>query len=132
MNAEKWENLTRLKVFDWAERNVPKANSATSGFSFHDDFEVFGADSERIRCLGFLPNSIQNYMDVDYQAGRKGLQEAAIKGAWRGGHGAFTRRSLAKKPTTRSRGTSLCPILASVDAGGMGTAMAVEISPKSP
>ena len=41
MNAEKWENLTRLKVFDWAERKRAEGKFHYFGFSFHDDLEVF-------------------------------------------------------------------------------------------
>ena len=79
MNAEKWENLTRLKVFDWAERKRAEGKFRYFGFSFHDDFEVFEQILNGYDAWDFC--QIQyNYMDVDYQAGRKGLQEAAQKG----------------------------------------------------
>jgi hypothetical protein len=78
-NAEKWENLTRLKVFDWAERKRAEGKFRYFGFSFHDDFEVFELILNGYDAWDFC--QIQyNYMDVDYQAGRKGLQEAAQKG----------------------------------------------------
>jgi hypothetical protein len=79
MNAEKWENLTRLKVFDWAERKRAEGKLHYLGFSFHDDLEVFEQILNGYDAWDFC--QIQyNYMDIDYQAGTKGLQEAAQKG----------------------------------------------------
>ena len=79
LNSERWSKLRDLKVFEWAEKTLADGGIQHLGFSFHDEYNVFkdiidGYD-------GWTLCQIQyNYLDEEYQAGRKGLQYAASKG----------------------------------------------------
>jgi len=79
LNAGHWDNYLKVKVFDWAERKLSAGQIRHLGFSFHDRYEVFkqilnGYDNWDFCQLQY------NYMDVNEQAGRRGLLEAAEKG----------------------------------------------------
>jgi len=74
-----WEKVKNLGVLDWAEKTMAEGLFDHFGFSFHDEYPVF----ERI--INAYDNwtfaQIQyNYMDINYQAGTKGLKLAADKG----------------------------------------------------
>jgi len=75
LNAGYWDNYLKLKVFDWAERKMAEGQIRHLGFSFHDRYEVFerilnGYDNWSFCQLQY------NYMDVDEQAGQRGVLEA--------------------------------------------------------
>jgi len=79
LNKKHWENLQALDVFSWAEKKMAEGVFGHLGFSFHDDYPVFesivnGYDHWALAQIQY------NYIDVDYQAGRKGLQLAADRG----------------------------------------------------
>ena len=79
LNAGHWDNYLKVRVFDWAERKMADGQIRHLGFSFHDRYEVFdkilnGYDNWDFCQLQY------NYMDVDEQAGRRGVLEAAEKG----------------------------------------------------
>lgn len=79
LNAGYWENYLKIKVFDWAEKKLSEGKIRHLGFSFHDRYEVFdrilnGYDNWEFCQLQY------NYMDVEEQAGRRGVCEAAEKG----------------------------------------------------
>ena len=79
LNKKSWENMQALDVFSWAENRMSEGVFGYLGFSFHDDYQVFesivkGYDNWALAQIQF------NYIDVDYQAGRKGLQLAADRG----------------------------------------------------
>ena len=79
LNARHWKKLQELDVFSWAEKRMAEGMFAHLGFSFHDDYPVFesivnGYDNWALAQIKY------NYIDVDYQAGRKGLQLAAERG----------------------------------------------------
>jgi hypothetical protein len=79
LNAERWELSRRLAILSELERAVDEGLIGHIGFSFHDEYAVF----ERIlqEYDGWEFCQIQyNFMDIDYQAGRRGLQRAAEKG----------------------------------------------------
>ncbi|RLC67451.1 MAG: aldo/keto reductase [Chloroflexi bacterium] len=79
LNKKWWPKLRDLGVLDWAERAIAAGRFCHLGFSFHDDYETF----ERILndYDGWAMCQIQyNYMDVENQAGVKGLRYAASKG----------------------------------------------------
>ncbi len=74
-----WENAYRLGVLEWAEKMKEKGYISYLGFSFHDEFPVFKEIIDAYDNWDFC--QIQyNYMDINFQAGRKGLKYAANKG----------------------------------------------------
>jgi predicted aldo/keto reductase-like oxidoreductase len=74
-----WPNMRRLNVFDWAEKAMAEGRIHHLGFSFHDQYDVFQDIIDAYD--GWTMCQIQyNLMDVDYQAGTRGLQYAADKG----------------------------------------------------
>jgi predicted aldo/keto reductase-like oxidoreductase len=79
LKREWWDTLRKLGVFDWAERALADGRIGHLGFSFHDEYPVF---EEIIRAYDgwTLCQIMYNYMDVDYQAGTRGLHLAADKG----------------------------------------------------
>lgn len=79
MNRGYWERYQQLKVFDWAEAKMAEGKFNYLGFSFHDTFDVFKSILDGYDNWTFC--QIQyNYMDVDEQAGLRGLQLAAERG----------------------------------------------------
>jgi hypothetical protein len=79
LNKDRWPKVRDLGVFEWAEKVKKEGKIRHLGFSFHDDYQLFHKvleDSDH-----FTLCQIQyNYMDTEYQAGTKGLKEAAAKG----------------------------------------------------
>ncbi|MGC9336060.1 MAG: aldo/keto reductase [Anaerolineae bacterium] len=79
LNAARWPAMRDLDVLRWAEGAIADGRIGHLGFSFHDDYETFQEIVDAADLWTFC--QIQyNYMDVDYQAGRKGLEYAANKG----------------------------------------------------
>lgn len=79
LNGESWPRVRDWGVLDWAEEQMSKGKFANFGFSFHDDFTVFkniidAYDNWTLCQIQY------NYMDVDVQAGRRGVEYAAEKG----------------------------------------------------
>jgi predicted aldo/keto reductase-like oxidoreductase len=79
LNRRRWEDIKRLDLLSRAEKALRDGRIGGIGFSFHDDFQAFceivdGYD-------GWCMCQIQyNYMDVDNQAGTRGLRYASEKG----------------------------------------------------
>ncbi len=79
MNQAYWDKYLSIKVFDWAEKQMADGKIRHLGFSFHDDFSVFERILKGYDHWDFC--QIQyNYMDIDYQAGERGLKMAADQG----------------------------------------------------
>ena len=79
LNSTYWPKLTNWDVLNWAEDAIADGRIKYLGFSFHDEFEVFKDIVDAYDRWTFC--QIQyNYMDIEYQAGIKGLQYAAGKG----------------------------------------------------
>ena len=79
MNKGYWENYKKVDVFSWAEKKMSEGLFHHLCFSFHDDYEVFesivtGYDNWTMAQIQY------NYMDINRQAGRKGLKIAADRG----------------------------------------------------
>jgi len=79
LNAEFWQRYQDLDIFSWAEKRMAEGVFGHLGFSFHDEYPVFesivnGYDNWTLAQIQY------NYVDTDYQAGRKGLQLAADRG----------------------------------------------------
>ncbi len=119
LNQAYWDNYVKLKVFDWAEKQLADGRiRKLGGFSFHDHLSVFEQILNGYDHWSFC--QIQyNYMDVEFQAGQRGLKMAAERGLGvvimeplRGG-------SLAKDPLplrSKLSGIRRCGL----EAGGMG------------
>ncbi len=79
LGAERWRDLDRLGVLRWAESAIADGRIRHLGFSFHDTFEAFQEIVDAYE--GWALCQIQyNYMDVENQAGTRGLKYAASKG----------------------------------------------------
>lgn len=73
-----WEKVRDLNVIDFLLKKKNEGKIRFIGFSCHDEFEVF---KEIIDFFDWDFCQIQlNYMDIDYQAGEKGLSYAYNKG----------------------------------------------------
>jgi predicted aldo/keto reductase-like oxidoreductase len=75
----RWEKIRELKVLKRAEKAVADGRIGHIGFSFHDSYDAFkeildGYDNWTMCQVQY------NYMDIDIQAGTKGVQYAANKG----------------------------------------------------
>lgn len=78
LNREHWKKVQDLNVIGWAEEKVDQGKIGYLGFSFHDEYEVF---KEIVDSYNWTMCQIQyNYLDENYQAGKRGLQYAASKG----------------------------------------------------
>jgi hypothetical protein len=78
LNKERWENVVRHDVFSFLEIALADGRIRYAGFSFHGDYELF---EEILNAWKWDFCQIQyNYLDENYQAGTKGLKEAASRG----------------------------------------------------
>jgi len=79
LDREAWAKVQRLDLLGRAEAAKADGRIRYLGFSFHDNFESFKQIVDGYKAWDFC--QIQyNYMDVDFQAGKAGLQYAASKG----------------------------------------------------
>jgi predicted aldo/keto reductase-like oxidoreductase len=78
LNKDAWPKLRDLGVREWAEHAIAAGRFRYLGFSFHDDYDAF---KQIVDDYDWTMCQIQyNYMDVEKQAGARGLQYAASKG----------------------------------------------------
>jgi uncharacterized protein len=78
LNKAGWQKVLDWGLIRWAEGKLAAGKIGYLGFSFHDDFEVFKEILDAYDGWTFC--QIQyNYMDVNNQAGRKGVEYAAAK-----------------------------------------------------
>jgi len=79
LDAQSWHKLRDLGVREWAAKEIKRGRIGHLGFSFHDNYEAFQEIIDDHDGWTFC--QIQyNYMDIENQAGTKGLQYAAAKG----------------------------------------------------
>jgi len=77
VNKEHWENYKENKIFDWVEKALADGRIRQIGFSFHDENPVF---TDIIDSYHWDFTQVQyNYMDIENQAGTKGVQHAGAK-----------------------------------------------------
>jgi hypothetical protein len=79
LNKDSWKNYQDVNVFTWAEKKMSEGLFDHLCFSFHDEYPVFesiveGYDNWTMAQIQY------NYMDVNYQAGLKGMKLAADRG----------------------------------------------------
>ena len=78
LDKRSWEKVKGWDVFSWAEKRIAEGRIHHLGFSFHDDFETF---KTIVDSYDWSFCQIQyNYMDIEEQAGTRGLKYAAQKG----------------------------------------------------
>lgn len=78
LNKKWWPKLRKLGVLNWAEKAIADGRIGCLGFSFHDKYPIF---EEIVDEYDWTFCQIQyNYMDIENQAGVKGLKYAASKG----------------------------------------------------
>jgi len=79
LDQKSWHKMRDMDVLEWAEGALADGRIGHLGFSFHDEYTVFQEIVDAYDKWTFC--QIQyNYMDVENQAGTKGLQYAASKG----------------------------------------------------
>jgi uncharacterized protein len=79
LGAGTWKKLKALGVLEWAARQKKSGRVDSIGFSFHDEYPAFTEILNGWDGWDFC--QIQyNYMDIEHQAGARGLKEAAEKG----------------------------------------------------
>src|SRR4030042_201976 len=77
LGADSWRRMAELGVVEWAEKAQAAGKFQYLGFSFHDDDQAF---QTIINARDWDMCQIQyNYMDIENQAGIKGLRQAAAK-----------------------------------------------------
>ena len=79
LNQKSWEKIIEYKILDWAESKKRTGEITQFGFSFHDDLKTFKKIVDGYDNWDFC--QIQyNYMDINYQAGKSGMNYAYQKG----------------------------------------------------
>ncbi len=79
LNAESWPKMRDLKIIPWAERMMKAGRIGYLGFSFHDKFDVLKEIIDYYDNWTFCQVQY-NFMDIEIQAGRRGVEYAAGKG----------------------------------------------------
>jgi predicted aldo/keto reductase-like oxidoreductase len=79
IGAENWETIERLELIPAAEKARDAGKIGHICFSFHDSYEAFEKIINGYDGWG-LAQIMYNYMDIENQAGRKGVELAASKG----------------------------------------------------
>jgi predicted aldo/keto reductase-like oxidoreductase len=78
LNEDRWRKLRDLGVREWSDKPIADGRIGYLGFSFHDTYQVFEQIVEEHNWA--LCQIQYNYIDVEYQAGTRGLQYAASRG----------------------------------------------------
>lgn len=79
LNKERWEKIKALRFFEFFEKAKAQGKIRFAGFSFHDKYPTFKEIVDGYDGWDFCQIQL-NYMDVNYQAGVRGLKYAASKG----------------------------------------------------
>jgi predicted aldo/keto reductase-like oxidoreductase len=79
LNKLSWTKVRDLGVLNWAEKQMAQGRIGRLGFSFHDTYPVFKEIVDAYD--SWVLSQVQyNYMDINNQAGRRGVAYAAGKG----------------------------------------------------
>ncbi|MFC1983514.1 aldo/keto reductase [Chloroflexota bacterium] len=79
LRSTTWPKVRDMGIFRWVEDKMSKGFFDYLGFSFHDEFELFKDIVDSYDNWTFCQVQY-NYMDVEFQAGRRGVEYAAGKG----------------------------------------------------
>ncbi len=79
LDKDSWHKIRDLGVLRWAEGQVAQGRIDHLAFSFHDEYKVFKEIVDAYDNWVFAQVQY-NYMDVNEQAGRRGVEYAAGKG----------------------------------------------------
>ena len=80
LNKERWEKCKELEIMDWLKKVQKEGKIGYKGFSFHDDYDLFEKIVDYYEKDWDFCQIQYNYLDIKYQAGKKGLKYAADKG----------------------------------------------------
>lgn len=79
LDKDRWHKMRELEAIRWAEGALADGRIRHLGFSFHDNYDAFQEIVDGYDGWTFC--QIQhNYMDIENQAGTRGLRYAAAKG----------------------------------------------------
>jgi predicted aldo/keto reductase-like oxidoreductase len=78
LGRDKWKQMLELGVIDYFEEQQKLGRIKHYGFSFHDEYDVF-KDIIYYRKWEFCQIQL-NYMDTEYQAGLKGVEDCVKQG----------------------------------------------------
>jgi predicted aldo/keto reductase-like oxidoreductase len=78
MNSNTWKMMQEWNAIRWVEGKMAAGKIGYLGFSFHDEYAVFKEILNAYDNWTFC-QILYNYMDVDRQAGRRGLEYASGK-----------------------------------------------------
>jgi len=77
LSEDRWETCKNINIMEWMEEKKAEGKINNIGFSFHDDYDLF---EEIIDFYDWDFCQIQyNYLDTEFQAGKKGLKYANDK-----------------------------------------------------
>ncbi|MFN3655464.1 MAG: aldo/keto reductase [Candidatus Nitrosotenuis sp.] len=79
LNRERWQKIKALGFSQFFEKAKAQGKIRFAGFSFHDKYQIFKQIVDEYNHWDFCQIQL-NYMDIDYQAGLKGLNYASSKG----------------------------------------------------
>jgi predicted aldo/keto reductase-like oxidoreductase len=78
LGRQTWSRMKELGALRFLDRILSDGRARYVGFSFHDDIRIF---KEIVDGYDWALGQIQsNYLDLDYQAGREGLEYASSRG----------------------------------------------------
>ncbi|AEH51543.1 aldo/keto reductase [Pseudothermotoga thermarum] len=78
LNKERWEKIKALKFWQFVDKAKASGKIKFIGFSFHDKYPIFKEIIDGYDGWEFCQIQL-NYMDINYQAGLRGLKYAASK-----------------------------------------------------
>ena len=73
-----WDELHKMGIIPWLEGKMAKGQIGHVGFSFHDEYDYFEKVVDAYDNWTFCQLHF-NYMDVDYQGGRRAIEYGAGK-----------------------------------------------------
>ncbi|OGO38944.1 MAG: aldo/keto reductase [Chloroflexi bacterium RBG_16_57_8] len=79
LNAQGWPKMRDLGIIPWAEKQMAAGKIGHLCFSFHDKYDVLKSIIDAYDNWTFCQVQY-NFMDIENQAGRKGVEYAASKG----------------------------------------------------